>query len=142
MKKLWIYIFFSPITKTIQEGKPMKDPYVWSLDAPDPDYNQVTDVEILLLHIKDLYYKYEVDGIDYFRTIRAQLVLDHKQGSRTDAEIFGIEQILNPVIQSLILGDWMTSAYLMSLITPTPPLEQALYDEINLYIINYIANNY
>jgi len=68
--------------------------------------------------------------------------LDHKQGSRTDAEIFGIEQILNPVIQSLILGDWMTSAYLMSLITPTPPLEQALYDEINLYIINYIANNY
>jgi len=142
MKKLFIYIFYSPITQTIEEGKPIKEPYVWSVNAPDPDYNEVTNEEVLLNHIKDQYYEFEVDGLDYFRTIRAKLVLDYKQGIRTTAEIFSIESTLAAVTEKLIRGDWMTAAYYMGLITPTPPLDQELYDEINTHITNYIANNY
>ena len=95
---LWIYNFFSPITETFEEGKPIKTPYVWSIQAPDTDYSEVTDDSVLLSQIKDLYYKYEVDGLDYFRTIRADLVLDYKKGNLTEAEILGIETILNDVI--------------------------------------------
>lgn len=142
MKKLWIYIYFSPITKTFEAGKPIKEPYVWAINAPDSDYSEVTDDEVLLIHVKDLYYKYEVDGLDYFRTIRAKLVLDYKQGIRTNTDIFGIESMLKLVTSNLILGDWLSASYQMSLITPTPPLDVALYDEINNHISQYINNNY
>ena len=142
MKKLYIYIYFSPITQTFEEGKPIKTPYVWSVSAPDADYTEVIDENVLITQIKDLYYQYEVDGLDYFRQIRAKLVLDYKQGTRTNTEIFSIENTLAPVIDKLTRGDWMTAQYYMSLITPVPPLDTALYDEINNYITNYIATNY
>lgn len=139
---LWKYRFFSEITNTFEEGKPQKIPFVWASDAPDADYDLVNDQALILEKIKDLYYSYEVDGKDYFRDIRAQLVLDYKSGSRSSADIFEIESILNLVISNLLLGDWLTASYHMSLITPAGALDQALYDEINDHITNYINENY
>jgi hypothetical protein len=142
MKKLWIYLYYSPITRTFEAGKPIKEPYVWAVNAPDADYSEVTDNAVLMEKIKELYYKYEVDGLDYFRTIRAQLVLDYKQGTRSSSDIFGIETMLSKVIDRLVKGDWMSAQYEMSLVTVTPPLDQALYDEIMTFITNYISTNY
>jgi hypothetical protein len=142
MKKLWIYLYYSPITRTFEAGKPIKEPYVWAVNAPDADYSEVTDNAVLLEKIKEQYYKYEVDGLDYFRTIRAQLVLDYKQGTRSSSDIFGIETMLSKVIDRLVKGDWMSAQYEMSLVTVTPPLDQALYDEIMTFITNYISTNY
>lgn len=139
---LFKYRFYSEITKTFEEGKPAKIPYVWADNAPDTDYDLVTDPSLIKEKIKDLYYTYEVAGVDYFRDIRAELVYDYKQGTRSSSDIFEIETILEPVTQKLILGDWMSAQYQMSLITPAPPLDQALYDSISNYINNYIANNY
>ena len=106
MKKLWKYRFYSDVTRTIETGKPLKQPYVWSVNAPDADYDEVIDHPTLLEKTKELYYKYEVDGLDYFRTIRANLVIDYRAGSRTSSDIFSIETTLKSVTDRLILGDW------------------------------------
>jgi hypothetical protein len=142
MKQLWKYRFYSEITRTIEEGKPLKQPYVWSVNIPDADYDQVLDHPTLLARTKELYYKYEVDGIDYFRTIRADLVIDYRAGTRTSSDIFFIETTLKPVTDRLILGDWMSGQYELSLITPSGALDQALYDQISQHINDYIASNY
>jgi hypothetical protein len=142
MKKLWKYRFYSDVTRTIEQGKPLKQPYVWSVNAPDADYDEVIDHPTLLEKTKELYYKYEVDGLDYFRTIRANLVIDYRAGSRTSSDIFSIETTLKPVTDRLILGDWLSGQYELSLITPSGPLDQSLYDSIETYINDYITNNY
>ena len=72
----------------------------------------------------------------------SDLVLLYKTGQKTDVQIFGIEAKLQPVIEKIIRGDWMTANHEMSLVVVDAPLDQALYDEINIYIGNYITNNY
>jgi len=140
--KLWKYIHFSEITQSIPSDKPVKDPFVWSDTAPDSDYDDVTSNEALIGKIKSDYKKFEKDGKEYFEQIRADLVLLYKTGQKTNLEIFGIESKLQQTIEKITRGDWMTASYEMSLVIVEAPLDQSLFDEINLCITNYIANNY
>ena len=106
------------------------------------EFVEITDTKKIESLYTDLYIVREEDGKRYFSTIRANLVQLYSVNELTELEIFGIEQILSPATRSLILGDWMTALYQLSLVTPVPPLAQELYDEINNYITNYIATNY
>ena len=140
--KYWKYIHYSEATQTIAEGQAIKEPFVWSENTPGQDYDDVTTTELLLKKIKSDYKTFEEDGVEYFEKIRADLVLLYKSGSKTAAEIFGIEAKLDETINKIRRGDWMTAQYEISLVTIEAPLDQTLYDEINNYIANYILENY
>lgn len=95
-----------------------------------------------LATVKSAYSKYQSDGIAYFDTIRATLVLDYKTGQKTAADIFEIEGKLEDVIAKLIRGDWMTANHKLQSVVVGGALSQTLYDEISDYITAYIATNY
>ena len=140
--KLWKYIHFSEITETIAAGKPIKEPFVWSETAPDSDYDDITTNEFIIERIKVGYKQYEKDGKDYFEEIRAKLVLLYQTQQKTAVEIFIIESLLEQTINKIVRGDWMTASNALSNVVVQEPLDQELYDEINNFIIDYIANNY
>ena len=140
--KLWKYIYFDELTKTIQSGNEMKEPLVWSSVSPGNDYEDITTDLAILNHIKETYDKYRMDGQDYYDSISASLVKEMREGNKTSSEIFEIENILRSVTDRVILGDWLTAQFELSRISPSGALDQKLYDEISSYIENYIVSNY
>ena len=140
--KLWKYIYFNELTESFIGENEVKEPYVWSEIAPDSDYEDVTTTEAILSKIKRDYKTFEKHGNEYFEKIRADLVLLYKTGQKTDLEIFGIEAKLQPVIEKIRRGDWLTASHEMTLVVVVAPLDQSLFDDINIYITNYITDNY
>jgi hypothetical protein len=98
--------------------------------------------EATLNTVKSAYSKYQRDGIAYFETIRAELVVQYKTGQKTAADIFEIEGKLEDVIAKLIRGDWMTANFKLQSVQVGGALSQTLYDSISSYITSYITNNY
>jgi hypothetical protein len=140
--KYWKYNHFSEVTKSIAEGKPLKEPFIWSETQPDADYSDVTTTEAVLEMIKSKYKLYQDDGIAYFEKIRADIVLLYQSGQKTDVEIFLIESKLEGTINKIVRGDWMTAKAALSSVTVEAPLDQSLHDEIFAFITQYIADNY
>jgi len=140
--KLWIYIYFSAITNTVETGKPLKTPYIWDEVSPGADYEEETDEAIKLVQIMEPYGKREGDGLNYFRLVRAKIVLMYYNGTLTMADIYGLEDILHETNSMLVLGDWLSAKNKLTTVTVAPPLTQALYDEIMTEFNNYIAANY
>jgi len=140
--KLWKYNFYSELTQEITEGQTIKEPFIWADNLPDSDYSDVTTTEKILNKIKKNYKTFEFDGKNYFEDIRAKLVLSYQTGQKTEVEIFQIEALLNSTTDKIIRGDWLTAKNALESVVVSAPLDQSLYDEILLYITNYIGQNY
>jgi len=140
--KLWKYIHYSPITHEIEAGYPLKQPWIWDTVSPGAEYIEELDDAVKIEHIKEPYGQREADGLFYFRQIRAEIVLDYYKGNLSIDDVFGIEAKLREVNYILILGDWLTAQNELQSVTVTPPLSQALYDQINNHMTQYISDNY
>jgi len=88
------------------------------------------------------YVKYEKDGKKYFNEIRARLVSDYHNGTKSSLDIYTIEDKLEKVTARVRRGDWMTAAYELSNILPEDIIDQTLYNDISTGIATYIVNNY
>lgn len=88
------------------------------------------------------YEKKEKDGHQYYNRKRSELVESIITGVRTEAEAFEIDQHLTKVKESLLSGDWKTAKTYLSLTIVEGAYTQALKDEFDLEIQEYIDVNY
>ncbi|GEM_PF-2787025 len=81
---------------------------------------------------------HESNGQNYFNGFRSKMVYDFRHGTRTDIEIFNIEQKLQEVTNKLITGDWMSAKALLSQITPDTNVTIEMIDSLLADFTNYI----
>ena len=84
----------------------------------------------------------EKDGHHYYNRKRSELVESIITAVRTEAEAFEIDQHLTSVKESLLTGDWKTAKTYLSLTIVEGAYTQALKDEFDLEIQEYIDANY
>lgn len=101
-----------------------------------------SNVTRLTDQVKASYDIHRVNGQNYFDDTRAWLVSEVLLGSRTEADVYGIEAQVNLPLQMINRGDWKSANIEMSSITPVAPLDQATYDKVRQEIIDYINDNY
>jgi O-phosphoseryl-tRNA(Cys) synthetase len=114
---------------------------VFELEAPS-GFIPLTDSEKIKELISKQYSKREIDGREYFNSIRVKLVTDYSEGIISLNEIFHIEEKIEPVTLKIILGDWMTASYILSNTTVDSIFNQDFKNELVNYINDYILNNY
>lgn len=85
---------------------------------------------------------HEGNGQNYFNRFRSKMVYDYRHGTRTDIEIFSIEQKLQEITNKLITGDWMSAKALLSQITPDTNVSQDIIDSLLADFTSYINTNY
>ncbi len=88
------------------------------------------------------YEQKEKDGHNYYNLKRSELVQSIITAVRTEAEAFEIDIKLKDVKDSLITGDWKTAQTYLGLTVVEGAYTQALKDEYNLEIQDYIDANY
>jgi len=88
------------------------------------------------------YEQKEKDGHNYYNLKRSELVESIIEGVRTEAEAFEIDQHLIRVKESLLTGDWKTAKTYLALTIVEGAYTQALKDEFDTEIQEYITNNY
>jgi len=88
------------------------------------------------------YEQKEKDGHNYYNLKRSELVESIIEGVRTESEAFEIDQHLIRVKESLLTGDWKTAKTYLSLTVVEGAYTQALKDEFDTEIQEYITNNY
>ena len=97
------------------------------------------DVVTQLMHD---YEKKEKDGHNYYNQKRSELVETIITEERTEADAFEIDTKLKNVKDALLTGDWKTAKTYLSLTVVEGAYTQALKDEYDLEIQEYINANY
>jgi len=88
------------------------------------------------------YEQKEKDGHNYYNKKRSQLVESIVNGERTSAEAFEIDVKIKNVKDSLLTGDWITAKTYLGLTVVEGAYTQALKDEFDTEIQDYINANY
>jgi hypothetical protein len=88
------------------------------------------------------YQQKENDGHTYYNLKRSELVESIITAVRTEAEAFEIDTKLVNVKNALLTGDWKTAQTYLGLTVVEGAYTQALKDEYNLEIQDYIDANY
>jgi len=99
-----------------------------------------------------VYIQREIDGLEYFRSVRADLALLYLAGTITVANAFYIEEKLDHVKSKVISGDWLTAQHEITNVVVTGGVvsqddidngyTQEVHDGIKNYIDNYVTENY
>jgi len=106
-------------------------------------YNSLIATDLIYSDIiKSNYEQRTIDGLDYFNDIRVGLVLQYQAQEITDLDIYDIEERLEKVIVKILRGDWLTASNEMNNVVVAGSLQQSFVDELDSYILNYIAQNY
>jgi hypothetical protein len=108
--------------------------YYMSLPLFEEDY--------VITQLMVSYEQKEKDGHTYYNLKRSELVESIITAVRTEAEAFEIDTKLKNVKDSLISGDWKTAQTYLELTVVEGAYTQALKDEYNLEIQDYIDANY
>ena len=119
-------------------NKPFGDPEINALDTIIDNlvgYDVVTQ-------LMNAYEQKEKDGHSYYNLKRSELVESIIEGARTEAEAFEIDLKLKNVKDALLTGDWKTAKTYLSLTVVEGAYTQALKDEFDTEIQEYITNNY
>ena len=119
-------------------NKPFGDPEISTLDTIIDNlvgYDVVTQ-------LMNAYEQKEKDGHSYYNLKRSELVESIIEGVRTEAEAFEIDLKLKNVKDALLTGDWKTAKTYLSLTVVEGAYTQALKDEFDTEIQEYITNNY
>lgn len=114
---------------------------VYELSNPS-GYTEINDnAELKRLYI-GLYKQREIDGLNYFEDFRAGLIMDIIAGTYTDLEVFALETHVKYLQDEIIIGNWLTAQNINSNLSLNGIYDQTMKDEIQLYINDYILNNY
>ena len=117
-------------------------PAIQYVETQPTGFSLITDENTL----KELYVKKyntrEVDGQNYFNDFRANLMLDIINSVYSPQEIFVLENHLKNLIEELITGNWLTAQNTNLTLALEGIYTQIMKDEIQLYINDYITNNY
>ena len=96
----------------------------------------------VVTQLMNVYEHREKDGHNYYNQKRSELVESIIAAVRTEAEAFEIDQHLTSVKDALLTGDWKTAKTYLSLTIVEGAYTQALKDEYDLEIQEYIDANY
>jgi len=96
----------------------------------------------LVSDISRLYVKHKKEGEIYFDNLRSMLVADYIGQIKTTDDVFDIEDRLEPVLNQLIRGNWMTALHILEGVQVAGSLTQEYYDQISADLTDYITNNY
>jgi len=96
----------------------------------------------VVTQLMNAYEHKEKDGHNYYNQKRSELVESIITAIRTEAEAFEIDTKLKNVKDALLTGDWKTAKTYLSLTVVEGAYTQALKDEYNLEIQEYIDANY
>lgn len=81
------------------------------------------------------------DGVTMFLELAASLRLAKLSGALDEASFNTIEDLLIPIRNEIVLGQWKTGLRKLEVVGPTA-IGQTMYDDIHLKISTYIANSY
>jgi len=105
-------------------------------------FTEVTDeAELKDLYIEK-YKQQQIDGEDYYSDFQASLYLDVLNLTYTELEVFTFESYTNELSSQIRLGNWLTAKTTCSNLAISGIFDQVKKDEIQLYIDNYVLNNY
>ena len=96
----------------------------------------------VVIQLMDGYEIKEKDGKRYYNKKRSELVAKIQSAEITSADAFIIDTKLKNVKDSLRSGDWITAKTYLDPITVDATFTQALKDEYDAEINDYITNNY
>jgi len=114
---------------------------VYELSQP-VDYTEITDSEELKRLYIGLYKQREIDGLNYFDDFRASIMMDIIAGTYTETEVFNLETHIKNLQDEVILGNWLTAQNTNNNLALSGIYDQAMKDEIQTYIDDYVQNNY
>lgn len=96
----------------------------------------------VVVQLMDGYEIKEKDGKRYYNKKRSELVAKINSAEITSEDAFVIDTKLKDVKDSLRSGDWMTAQTYLTSTVVEGAYTQALKDEYNAEITDYITNNY
>jgi hypothetical protein len=103
---------------------------------------EITDQQKLKeLYIKK-YNERTADGQDYYNNFRSELFLDIINGAITENDAFLLEQHIKTLADNLLTGNWLTAQNTNANLTLSGIYTQAMKDELQTDIDNYINLNY
>ena len=114
---------------------------VYELTQPS-GYTQITDSEELKRLYIGLYNQRQQDGVNYFDDFRANIMMDIIAGAYTALDAFNLESHIKYLQDEVILGNWLTAQNTNSNLALSGIYDQAMKDEIQLDIDDYVLNNY
>ena len=127
--------------KFYSENDPNGFAIVFEETAPS-GFTEITDQnELIKLH-KKLYAQRKVDGNDYENEYMARIYLKIVDGTYTPTEVFTLENYLSELMHDIEVGSWMTAQSLNASLSLSGIYDQAMKDDIQAYIDNYVLNNY
>lgn len=105
-------------------------------------YTQITDNEELKRLYIGLYNQRQQDGISYFDDYRANIMMDIIAGTYTETEVFNLETHIKNLQDEVILGNWLTAQNTNNNLALSGIYNQAMKDQIQSDIDDYVSNNY
>ena len=127
--------------KFYKEDNSLIPAIVYELTQP-LGYTQITNSEELKRLYIGLYNQRAQDGVDYFDDFRASVMMDIIAGTYTEIEVFNLETHIKYLQDEVILGNWLTAQNTNSNLALSGIYDQAMKDEIQTYIDDYVSNNY
>ena len=127
--------------KFYKEDNSLIPAIVYELTQP-LGYTQITNSEELKRLYIGLYNQRAQDGVDYFDNFRASVMMDIIAGTYTEIEVFNLETHIKYLQDEVILGNWLTAQNTNSNLALSGIYDQAMKDEIQTYIDDYVLNNY
>ena len=127
--------------KFYKEDNSLIPAIVYELTQP-LGYTQITNSEELKRLYIGLYNQRGQDGVDYFDDFRASIMMDIIAGTYTEIEVFNLETHIKNLQDEVILGNWLTAQNTNSNLALSGIYDQAMKDEIQTYIDDYVLNNY
>lgn len=142
---LWKYIHLESDNKTVPIDKVYKEPYVWSVIAPDSDYLEATAQEIqdtAILQEVVVIEKRKKDGILAYEKALAKMRLGRLQNSIPhETYRLNVYVPMDEVIDSVNKGSWIDAYEFLNLVTPNTYLTASTLTDFRLTISNYIVNS-
>lgn len=96
----------------------------------------------ILESIDNKYDNRVIDGVNYYRRKRAEMVEKIMDTILTSSEAFYVDKKIKEVKQAILTGDWMTAKQYLEETTVEGVYTQDIKDEFMQEIDAYIANNY
>ena len=112
----------------------------------EDSWNIITDVIFIVdpqeQAIQDSYYQREIDGVKFYRAMRANLVKQMLIGALTPEDVDLIDLKVERAIGKMITGDWISTKYRVEETTVEGAYTQEYKDDLLTKINIYISENY
>ena len=92
--------------------------------------------------LMEQYRQREVDGVDYYNSVRTDIMLLYLAGSITVLDALYIETKYSHAKELIRSGDWLTAQAELANVVVEGALTQEIYDDIKAGIDQYVLDNY